>query len=282
MDGIAEALQGAIGRGYGVLGRPGRALKDLLHGTRFLGHPLHPAVTDVPMGAWAAGVVADYVAHVTSRLPTEAGDVALAVGLSGAVLSALTGYTDFHATYGQERRYALLHGGLMTVVVAVEGLSLGLRWWAGDNAHAAAVGLSTAGFGLAIAGAWLGGHLVFGTGTMVNRGAFLEGPEEFVPVGSPADFVEGEMRAVDAGGMRVLVVRRGGRLRAISDVCSHAGGPLHEGSLAGDVVTCPWHASCFRMSDGHVQRGPATFSQPVFVVKESDGTVEVKLEAPLH
>jgi nitrite reductase/ring-hydroxylating ferredoxin subunit/uncharacterized membrane protein len=282
MDGVAEAIQRGVGGIYGTLGRPGRALKNLLHGTSLLGHPLHPAVTDIPMGAWAAGVVADYVAHVTSRLPTEAGDIALAVGLSGAVLSVLTGYTDFHDTYGQERRYALLHGGLMTVVVAVEGLSLALRWWAGDSAHPAAVGLSTAGFGMAMAGAWLGGHLVFGTGTMVNRSAFLEGPEDFVAVGSPADFPEGEMRVVDAGSMQVLMVRRGGRLHAISDICSHAGGPLHEGSLDGDVVTCPWHASRFRIADGRVEEGPATFSQPALLVRESDTTVEVKLEAPLH
>jgi nitrite reductase/ring-hydroxylating ferredoxin subunit/uncharacterized membrane protein len=282
MDGLAGAIQGGVGAVYGVLGKPGRWLKDLLHGTRILGHPLHPAVTDLPMGAWTAGVVADYAAHLTPRIGTEAGDIALAVGLGGAVLSALTGYTDFHETFGQERRIALLHGGLMTVVLGIEGFSLGMRWWAGEGAHPTAVVLSTAGLGLAVAASWLGGHLVFGIGTTVNRSAFLEGPEDFVAVGTPGDFAEGQMRAVDASGMQVLVVRLQGRLHAISDVCSHAGGPLHEGSLQGDTVICPWHASRFCVRDGRVEGGPATFSQPSLVVRENRTAVEVKLEAPLH
>ena len=94
-------------------------------------------------------------------------------------------------------------------------------------------------------------------------------------------FPEGEMRAVDAAGLRVLIVRRNGQLCAISDVCSHAGGPLHEGTLEGDTVICPWHASRFRL-DGHVEGGPATFSQPSLMVRVRNGSVEVKLEAPLH
>jgi nitrite reductase/ring-hydroxylating ferredoxin subunit/uncharacterized membrane protein len=281
MDGAAAALQKGVGAIYGVLGPPGRAIKDVMHGTKVLGHPLHPALTDLPMGAWAVGVVADHAAHLTARVPTETGDVALAVGLGGAILSAVTGYTDFHETFGQERRIAFVHGGLMTVVLVAESLSLGLRWWAGPDAHATAVGLSTAGFALAVGAAWLGGHLVFGMGTMVNRSSFLEGPEEFVAVGTPEDFPDGEMRAVDAGGLRVLIVRRNGQLCAISDVCSHAGGPLHEGTLEGDTVICPWHASRFRL-DGHVEGGPATFSQPSLTVRVRDGSVEVKLEAPLH
>jgi nitrite reductase/ring-hydroxylating ferredoxin subunit/uncharacterized membrane protein len=281
MDGVAEAIQKGVGAVYGGLGAPGRVIKDLMHGTRILGHPLHPALTDLPMGAWTVGVVADHAAHFASSVPTEAGDLALAVGLGGAALSALTGYTDFHETFGQERRVALAHGGLMTVVFVVESLSLGLRWWAGPGAHPTAVGLSTAGLALAVGASWLGGHLVFGMGTMVNRSAFLEGPEDFVSVGAPGDFPDGEMRAVDAGGLRVLIVRRNGRLCAISDVCSHAGGPLHEGTLEGDTVVCPWHASRFRL-DGHVEGGPATFSQPSLTVRERNGSVEVKLEAPLH
>jgi nitrite reductase/ring-hydroxylating ferredoxin subunit/uncharacterized membrane protein len=281
MDGVAEAIQKGVGAIYGVLGGPGRAIKDLMHGTKVLGHPLHPALTDLPMGAWAVGVAADLAAHFTARVPTEAGDLALAVGLGGAALSAVTGYTDFHETFGQERRVALAHGGLMTVVVVVESLSLGLRSWAGPDAHATAVGLSITGLALAVGASWLGGHLVFGMGTMVNRSAFLDGPEEFVAVGAPEDFPEGEMRAVDAAGFRVLIVRRDGHLCAISDVCSHAGGPLHEGTLEGDTVICPWHASRFRL-DGHVEGGPATFSQPSLMVRMRNGSVEVKLEAPLH
>ena len=79
LEPVGDAVQAAGSAVYGALGRPGRTLKNVLHGTTPFGHPLHPAVTDVPIGAWAAGVVADYVAHFTGRLTTEAGDIALAV-----------------------------------------------------------------------------------------------------------------------------------------------------------------------------------------------------------
>ncbi len=90
------------------------------------------------------------------------------------------------------------------------------------------------------------------------------------------------MKLVDAGGMPVLVARLDGRLRAIANVCSHAGGPLNEGTLKDGVVTCPWHASRFCIANGRALSGPATFDQPLFDVRESDSAVEVKLARELH
>jgi nitrite reductase/ring-hydroxylating ferredoxin subunit/uncharacterized membrane protein len=282
LDRVADVLQRAVGSFYGALGRPGRSLKNLMHGTTLLGHPLHPAVTDIPIGAWAAGVVADYVAHFTTGLPTEAGDFALAVGLGTALLATVTGLTDYHETFGHERRVATTHGLTMVLVVVLDAASLALRWWAGASTHPIAVGLSTAGFALVLLGGYLGGHLVFGIGTTVNRNAFAEAPEDFVNIGAAADFPEGEMKSAVAGAMAVLAVRLKGRLHVIADVCSHAGGPLHEGSLEGERVTCPWHASKFCITDGRVKGGPATFDQPVFTVREIDGEVAVKPAVPLH
>ena len=282
MESWGDAIQGGVGAIYSGLGAPGRALKNAMHGTTVLGHPLHPAVTDVPIGAWTAGVVADYVAHFTDRLPTEAGDIALAVGVVTGLLAAVTGYTDFHETFGTERRYALLHGLTNTVVMALMFASLALRWWAGDGLHPLAVALSTVGYALVLGGGYLGGHLVFGTATMVNRSAFLEGFEGMVEVGASTDFAEGELRRVEASGMPVLMVRRGGQLHAISNTCSHAGGPLDEGSLDGPVVTCPWHGSKFDVRSGRVCGGPATFDQPALRVVEAGGRVSVELAQPLH
>lgn len=282
MEGWGDAIQGAVGAVYSGLGAPGRALKNAMHGTTVLGHPLHPALTDVPIGAWTAGVVADYVAHFTPRLPTEAGDVALAVGLVSGVAAAVTGYTDFHETFSHERRVALLHGLVNTVVMLVMFASLALRWWTGPGLHPLAVGLATAGWALVLFGGYVGGHIVFGSATMVNRTAFLDGFEGAVEVGASTDFAEGEMKRVSAGGMAVLLVRRGGQLHAISNTCSHAGGPLDEGSLDGMVVTCPWHGSRFDVRNGRVCGGPATFSQPALHVVEAGGRVTVELAEPLH
>lgn len=282
MDGVADALQHALGVFYRVLGAPGRALKNLLHGTRVLGHPLHPAVTDIPLGAWAAGVVGDWAAHVTKLVPSQAGDVALVVGILAGLLAFASGYTDFHDTYGQERRYGLTHGVIMTTTIIVMLSSLAIRWlWGGEGSVLAAV-VSSAGLLLGFGGAFFGGHLTFALGTQVNHLAFAEGPKEYVRIGKPKDFPEGSLKLAEAGGMAVMVVRLDGQLNAMADVCTHAGGPLHEGKLDGDVVTCPWHGSRFCIRNGRALSGPATFDEPVLKVREDGGEVEVKLARPLH
>lgn len=280
LEPVADAIQTAVGKTFGAFGRPGTEARSVLYGTRLLGHPLHPALTDLPVGAWIGGVVADYAAHFTQRIPTEAGDLALAVGLVGALGSAVTGYNDFSNTFGHERRVAVAHGLSMTLAVALDAASMGLRWWAGSGLHPLAVGLSTGGLAVLLGGAYLGGHVVFGMGTMVNHLAFTEGPEEPLQVGASSEFPEGEMHSVRAGSMDVMLVRRDGVLFGIADVCTHAGGPLHEGTLDGCVVTCPWHGSRFRVDTGEPLRGPATFPQPTFTVEERGGDVFVKLGPP--
>lgn len=63
-------------------------------------------------------------------------------------------------------------------------------------------------------------------------------------------------------------------VRVLTDRCAHLGGPLHQGRVA-DVagaacVTCPWHGSTFRLSDGAVRHGPSTARQPAFEARVSD------------
>ena len=280
MEAWGDAVQTAVGWIFKVMGPVGPWLKDILHGTKVLGHPLHPALTDVPLGAWSAGIVADYAAHYFHQLPPVAGDFALLVGFLSGLGAAAAGYTDFHETFAQERRVALTHGLTMTFVLLLDVVSLWIRFGGGNRALA--VGIATVAIGLAIFGGYLGGHLVFGFGTTVNHNAFAEGPEDFVAVGKPADFKEGQLVRVLAAGMPVLVVRLDGKLAAIANTCTHAGGPLNEGSLAQGQVTCPWHASVFRLTDGRVQHGPATFDQPLLTVREHAGKVEVKLAQPMH
>ena len=281
LDGIGEGTQKVVGTSYQALGAPGQTIKNLMHGTALLRHPLHPALSDVPIGAWTVAVLADWLFVVTGRVPALTGDLALAVGVAGAILAALSGVTDHHDTTGLERRMATLHGMAMTAVIVLMLISLGLRL-AAPSVHLSAIVLSTFGWALALTAAYLGGQLSFGMGTAVNHNAFYEGPAEFVRVGSSREFPEGEMRRVVASGMPVLIVRRLGLLSAIGAVCAHAGGPLDEGKRDGDIVTCPWHSSRFQLSDGKVVAGPATFDQPKLVVRERGGIVEVKLAQPLH
>jgi nitrite reductase/ring-hydroxylating ferredoxin subunit/uncharacterized membrane protein len=279
LDATGEFIQKAVGAFYGILGAPGQVLKNLLHGTRLLGHPLHPAITDVPIGAWTVGVVCDWLFVTTGVVPPIAGDIALGVGVAAAVLAAMSGLTDHHETSGFERRTATVHGLTMTTVLIVEVASLVMR--RSPDLRLSAIVVASLGYLLALAGAYVGGHLSLGIGTGVNHNAFFNGPAHFVKVGTRRDFPEGEMRRVEANGLPVVIVRRRGLLRAIGAVCAHAGGPLEEGKLDGDVVTCPWHSSRFRFEDGKVIGGPATFDQPALVVRERGGIVEVKLAHPM-
>ena len=79
--------------------------------------------------------------------------------------------------------------------------------------------------------------------------------------------------------MGILLAREDGRIFALSDRCSHRGGPLHQGAVEDGCVTCPWHGSTFRLDDGSVVKGPATTPQPVYDVRLRDGKVEVRAHA---
>jgi nitrite reductase/ring-hydroxylating ferredoxin subunit/uncharacterized membrane protein len=276
LEPVGEFEQRLVGDAYGALGDFGRTLKNMAHGTWPLQHPLHPAVVAIPLGAWTVGVLADYAALVSGAVPTRVGDFALIIGLLGAVVSAWSGLTDHHETYGQERRVATLHGLVMTLAVAFFLVSLLLRWFAGPAGHGPAVALATIGLLVALVGGYLGGHLVYGYGTAVNHNAFTEPPRGWAAIGRPEEFREGELRSATVGSAAVLVVRRNGRLLAIGDTCSHAGGPLHEGTLDGDEVTCPWHGSRFCLRDGSVRGGPANFPQQRYELREVEGRVEAR------
>jgi nitrite reductase/ring-hydroxylating ferredoxin subunit/uncharacterized membrane protein len=282
LDRPAEVVQGWVLKFYELLGAPGAVLKSLMHGTKPLGHPLHPALTDIPLGAFAVMVLADWVAALTNSIPSEIGPFALIVGILGMLAAAATGYTDYSGTFGKERRYASIHGVTMTTLFVAMLVSLVLRYGHSQTLFFAGIVLSTIAYLVMLWAAYLGGHLSFGFGTMVNHNAFAEGTTDWTQVGGTRKFPEGKSVRVQAGDMAVLVVRLGGRLNAIAATCSHAGGPLDEGKLEGDIVTCPWHGSRFCVSDGRVEGGPATFDQPSFLVREESGKVEVKLPAPLH
>jgi nitrite reductase/ring-hydroxylating ferredoxin subunit/uncharacterized membrane protein len=282
LDRPAKVVQSAILKFYKALGGPGQGLKNLLHGTKPLGHPLHPALTSVPLGAFTVMFLADWLAIFFRTVSPLVATFALVIGILGMVGSAATGYTDYTGISGSARRYASIHGLIMTIVVLAMVASLLLRYQPGSGLVFAGVLISSLAYFMVLFGAFLGGHLSFGMGVMINRSAFVEGVTEWTDVGSMAHFPEGKLVRAHAGDMPVLLVRLGDRLSAIAATCSHAGGPLDEGKLEGDIVTCPWHSSRFCVADGAVKDGPATFDQPAFLVREDNGKVQVRLPAPLH
>jgi nitrite reductase/ring-hydroxylating ferredoxin subunit len=77
-------------------------------------------------------------------------------------------------------------------------------------------------------------------------------------------------------GTPILLVRRGQRLFAMAETCSHFSGPLSEGKLDGDSIVCPYHASRFALEDGRVLNGPAVHPQPCLEVRAREGQIEVR------
>jgi nitrite reductase/ring-hydroxylating ferredoxin subunit len=82
-----------------------------------------------------------------------------------------------------------------------------------------------------------------------------------------------------AGDTPILLYKKGDTICAISETCSHAGGPLSEGERDGNIVQCPWHGSRFDICTGQVKGGPATISQVRYEVRKQNGQIEVRRSA---
>jgi nitrite reductase/ring-hydroxylating ferredoxin subunit len=264
LDRVGKPLAAAVGRGV----RP-RVIRNLLSGT-YLGHPLHPLLTDVPIGAFGMSTLLDMVGGPSAE---RAADLLVGAGVLAAVPTAASGLNDWSDTYGADTRVGLVHATINTAALGLYAASLGERA-RGHRGRGKALGL--AGFGVLLAGSYLGGHLTFARGVNVNRTAWQEGPAQWTPVLADADLRDGQPRTVEVEGVTVLLHRTSGRVQALANTCSHMGGPLDEGTIVDGCVTCPWHGSVFRLADGSIVRGPASSPQPHYDVRVSDGRVEVR------
>jgi nitrite reductase/ring-hydroxylating ferredoxin subunit len=241
-------------------------VRDVLDGV-WLGTPLHPALTDVPLGAWTAAAALDLVGH-------EAADEALAVGVLAALPAALTGLNDWSHLKGEPERLGVRHALLNSAALVLNVGSLALR--RGGHRRIARV-LSGAGFLGTLYSAHLGGRLSFGLGVRVNRTAFEHPRDRYAPVLDAAQLDDGALHRVELEGEAVVLARcEDGHVCAISAVCSHLGGPLDEGERDGNTVVCPWHGSRFDLRTGAVEGGPAVFPQPRYETRIRAGKVEIR------
>lgn len=247
---------------------PHGPLKDALSGT-WLGHPLHPLLTDVPIGTWLSATILDLVGGEESR---EASERLIAVGLLASLPTAAAGLSDWSDTMGGERRVGVVHAAFNTASLLLFGASLAARR---RGRHGLGVALSLVAIGTNSVGAYLGGHLSLAQGVGVDQTAFEEGPEDWTPVLPEAELPEGEPMKVEVEGTGILLFRSGSLIHALASRCSHLSGPLEEGAIEDSTVTCPWHASCFRLEDGSVVRGPARAPQPAYATRVHAGQIEV-------
>ncbi len=264
LDTLAKPASAVVARA--VAPRP---LKDLLSGS-WLGHPFHPLLTDIPIGAWTSAMVLDLVG---GRRGEEAADRLIGIGVLAAIPTAATGASDWSDYLGGERRVGFVHAMANVAAAACYGASYVARR---RGSRASGLALSVAGAALATGGGYLGAHLAYVQGVNVNRNAWDHKLEDWVAVIDEADLPEGQPVLARAGDTPVLLLREGGRIHAIGDRCGHAGGPLHEGRLENGCVVCPWHQSTFRLADGGVVHGPATVAQPAYDVRIEHGKVLVQ------
>ncbi len=252
----------------------GKPVKNLLNGT-VLGHPLHPVLTDIPVGAWSVTALLD-IFEMSGRTDVAfAADAALVFGLLGGVGAIVTGYADWTDTDKEPRTLGMAHAMLNAGAFTAYCGSLLLRR---SGRRPTGIALSMLGYAVSGFSAYLGGELAFNflLGTK-HTAEPLGPPEEFVPVLADDELPMGEMRRVDLAGIPVLLLRTRDAVHAISAVCTHRGAPLDRGTLEDDAcVRCPWHASLFSFEDGSVIEGPATFPQARFSARVSNGRIEVR------
>jgi len=273
LDRLAAPFQGWLLKLFGQPGQPNRKIKDYLNGT-WLGHPIHPVLTDVPLGAWSGTMILDmaWLGNEDEGV-ARSSDLSLLLGILGATGAAVTGVTDWSDLEGTDRRVGFLHGLLNGSILLTNIASLIMRL---TGNRKAGVYLSTAGYAVSLFSAYLGGELVFAKGIGVNHAAWEGGSDDYVAVMNAQDLAEGKLTRVDAAGIAAILLKQGNSIYAIGATCTHLGGPLDEGIYQDGTVTCPWHGSCFRMSDGAVVNGPAVYAEPTFAVRVRDGKIELR------
>jgi uncharacterized membrane protein len=140
------------------------------------GHPLHPVLVTVPLGAWVASLCFDVASHVANGADARAfasgATWLVALGLAGALLAAGVGVIDLAAvpTGTAAFRTALLHMSAVLGATALFAVSLLLRWGDLDAPRPTPAGplaLSAVALALVGAGGWLGGRLTFRYGVRV-------------------------------------------------------------------------------------------------------------------
>lgn len=267
-DPISKAVRNAF------VGETGRTIKNALHGTWF-GHPLHPALVAIPLGAWTVAAVLDSMQSLSGRKELGAGaDAAVAIGIAGALGSAITGATDWSETDGRGKTIGLLHGLLNLTATALYTTSLFMRRKQRSNA----VALSMLGFAISSAAGYLGGHLVFGEQIGVDHTAtpHASEPDRFHVAIAAHELKANKPTRVTVDENDIVLVKRGEDIFALSATCPHLGGPLDGGKIVGDAIECPWHGSQLALEDGHIVNGPTTFPARCYEVRVRAGNVEVR------
>lgn len=269
----AEALDG-IGSAVGqnVRASVTGAAKEALSGT-WLGHALHPLLTDVVVGSFTSATLLDLLGGEDSE---GAAQTLIGIGIAAYLPTALSGASDWadsEATDPRVRRTGLVHAGSNAVALALYMASLRARRRGSRGLGRALGALGATVLG---AGGYLGGHLTYATGVGADQTIFDAGPPEWTDAIDAAALQPGQLTRAVADDTPLVLLQEGERVYALHDRCSHRGCSLSEGELEGDEIVCACHGSRFDRRDGSLRQGPATAPQPAFETRIRDGRVEVR------
>lgn len=271
---VDDRLQKLLDRTLYGGGHPSaQKIRNFLNGT-WLGEPLHVVLTDVPVGAWTVAMAFDALDLVFNRREfARACETSIGIGLLAAAGAAVTGMTDWSDVNPPARRLGLIHGLLNLSGSALFATSLLLRK---KKSRKTGRIVGILGYAVMSSAAHLGGKLVYEHRVGVDRTAGQVFPVQFAAVLPETSVMDGKLTRAMYQGTPILLVRRGDRLFAMAETCSHFSGPLSEGKLEGDTVVCPYHFSRFALEDGRVLDGPAVHPQPCLEVRTRNGQIELR------
>ena len=255
---------------------PGR-VRDALHGV-WLGHPVHPVLVQVPVGAWMSAAFLDAIGQDGARH-------LIGLGLLASVPAAVAGSADWAEQHEQQMRTGVVQAAANTAAITLYTGSLLAR---GRGRRGLGKALGYAGLAAVAVGGLLGGDISYrqaGGANHAEETPHLVEPSwhDLMPL---AELHPGEPARAVLGEVPVFVLRDDDQVYVLANKCSHMSGPLSDGDLTGGeltgdreerCVTCPWHGSVFRLRDGVVVHGPATADQPAFETRIEAGIVQVRL-----
>ncbi|MFF0719060.1 MULTISPECIES: Rieske (2Fe-2S) protein [unclassified Micromonospora] len=269
LDRFGDRLQRAV---QGTL--RGQRVRDLLHGV-WLGHPLHPAMVQVPVGSWVSAAILDLMPG-----QRRAATTLTTIGTVSALPAAVAGLNDWAALSRDQRRVGLVHAASNTVALVLYSGSVAARF---SGRHQLGRTLGWLGLGAAGAGAYLGGHLAYKQGAQVNVSVsdlhlISDG---WHSVAEMATLPQRQLVTRKVDDVSVILYRHGDDVTVMLERCPHQSGPLGEGEVTEidghACVVCPWHGSTFRLNGGEVVHGPSGNDQQTLPTRVVAGRVEARL-----
>ena len=107
--------------------------------------------------------------------------------------------------------------------------------------------------------------------------------KRFITVAKTEDLKPGSCHSVELRDVGLALFNIDGTIYALDNTCPHAGGPLGEGTLEGNLISCPWHGWKFDVPTGTCMKNPTeAWRVPCYEVREIDGLIQVLLPASVQ